>query len=138
MSASRQELLRRIEGHAAPGAIKRIRALFGAADGRAKTLEPVRTTVNETLRLWETRLVTSGLPVPSLNGIRLLVRKLRTLSPEAGIEQYGLTGKEFAGSIFFDRASGEFLGDTIVKRRKKSRETQDLESRFVQPSRKSA
>ena len=138
MSVSCQELLRRVEKHAAPGAKQRIRALFEAPGGKADRLEPVRTRANEALRLWETRLITSGLPAPSLNGIRLLVRRLRTLSRETELEQYGFTVKVFAGSIFFERASGEFLGDTIVKRRSKSRRIQELEAQLFQPSRKSA
>lgn len=138
MSISRHELLRRAEERAAPGARRRIRALFEASGELAEKLEPVQTRADATLRLWETRLITSGLPAPSLHGIRMLVRKLRTLPPDAEIEQYGLTGQIFAGSVFFERASGEFLGDTIVKRRSKSRQIQELEAQLLQPSRKSA
>lgn len=138
MSMNREELLSRIDGEATPGAKMRIRALFEEAAEPLKRMTPVRGKADETMRVWQTRLITSGLPILSLSGIRLLVRKLGTMQPDAEIEQYGLTGKEFAGSVFFDRASGEFLGDTIVKRRKKSQDMLKLDSRLIQPSRKSA
>ena len=136
MSISREELLNRIDGAASPGARKRIRALF--EEDRNASLTPVHNKASETLRLWQTRLITSGLPILSLNGIRLLVRRLGTMPPDAEIEQYGLTGTIFAGSVFFDRASGQFLGDTVVKRRAKSREMQELEAHLFKPARKSA
>jgi hypothetical protein len=118
--------------------MRRIRALLETADGDAERLEPVRTTAKDALHLWETRLITSGLPILALNGIRLLVRKLGTLPPETEVEQYGLTGKQYAGNIFFARNSGVFLGDSIVKRRPKSRQMQELEAQLIRPSRKTA
>jgi hypothetical protein len=36
------------------------------------------------------------------------------MAPEAEIEQFGFSGAAIAGSIFFDRESGEFMGETIV------------------------
>jgi hypothetical protein len=138
MSMSRDELLNRIDGEATPGARKRIRALFEEANSSSCAMKPVRGKADEALRLWQTRLITSGLPILSLNGIRMLVRKLATMPPDAEVEQFGFTGKTFAGSVFFDRASGKFLGDTIVRRRAKSRQMQELEAQLLQPSRKSA
>jgi hypothetical protein len=77
-------------------------------------------------------------PTGIVGGIRSLVERLRTMTPEAEIEQFGFTGKRFAGSVFFDCAGGEFLGDTIVERRAKSRQMLDLEAQLFQSSRKSA
>lgn len=138
MSMSREELMSRIEGEAAPGARRRIRTLFEEAATPFRRMEPVRSKAGEALRVWQTRLITSGLPIISLNGIRSLVRKLGTMPAEAEIEQYGFTGKDFAGSVFFDRASGRFLGDTIVKRHVRSKDIVELESQLSRPSRKSA
>jgi hypothetical protein len=36
------------------------------------------------------------------------------MPPEAEIEQFGFSSKAIAGSIFFNRQSGEFMGETIV------------------------
>jgi len=38
------------------------------------------------------------------------------MPPEAEVEQFGFIGKDFAGSIFFDPRSGEFMGETLVSR----------------------
>jgi hypothetical protein len=46
----------------------------------------------------------------------LLLEKLRNLAPDAIVEQFGIAGSELVGSVFFDRESGHFLGDTIVTR----------------------
>jgi len=138
MSMSRDELLSRIEGDATPGAKRRIRSLFDDACSPSMTMNPVRSKASEALRVWQTRLITSGLPILSLNGIRMLVRKLGTVPPDTEIEQYGFTGKRFAGSVFFDGTSGRFLGDTIVKRHAKSQEMIALEDQLIRPSRKSA
>jgi|SRR5579863_10452131 len=138
MSLSRRELLRRAESGAAPGAMRRIRALFESPHKMSEKLEPVRTSADATLHLWRTRLITSGLPLLSLNGIRLLVRKLQTLPPDTELEQYGLTGPTFAGNVYFHSSTGEFLGDTIVKHHAKSREMLELDARISHPSRKTA
>jgi hypothetical protein len=60
------------------------------------------------------------------------------LPPAAEIEQLGFTGKRFAGSVFFDRTSRDFLGDTIVEWRAKNRQMMDLKTQLFEPSRKSA
>ena len=138
MSVRWDELLIRMNREAPPGARKRFQELFEEGGNPSFVVKPVRGKVNETLRLWETRVKTSRLPSGSLRGIRSLVERLRTLAPEAEVEQFGFTGKGFAGSVFFDCASGEFLGDTIVERRAKSRQMLDLEAQLFQSSRKSA
>jgi hypothetical protein len=75
---------------------------------------PVCIKAAEALRVWETRLGTSRLPGTSTQGIQALVGKLRQMPPEAEIEQFGFSSKAIAGSIFFNRQSGEFMGETIV------------------------
>ena len=138
MTMRKDELLIRINREAPPGARKRFRALLEEGRTPSLVMKPVHSKADEALRLWQTRLITSGLPILSLSGIRMLVKKLGALPPDAEIEQFGFTGKTFAGSVFFDRASGKFLGDTIVKRRAKSPRMRDLEAQLLQPTRKSA
>jgi len=138
MSQTMDDLLTRMNQGAPLAARKRFRALFEESGRPSFALKPVHEKADETLRLWETRLKTSRLPSGSLSGIRSLVGKLRTMRPDAEIEQFGFTGKRFAGAIFFDFASGEFLGDTIVERRAKNSQMLHLETHVFQSSRKSA
>jgi hypothetical protein len=138
MSMTIDDLQTLMNREAPSGARKRFRALFEDGSRSSFVVKPVRAKADETLRLWETRLKTSRLPPGSLRGIRSLVERLRTMRPGAEIEQFGFTGTRFAGSVFFDRASGEFLGDTIVERRAKSRQMLDLEAQLFRSSRKSA
>ena len=138
MTITMDDLLTLMNRKAPPGARSRFRALFEECREPSFAVRPVRGKADEALHLWETRLKTSGLPSGSLKGIRSLVERLRTMSPEAEVEQFGFTGKRFAGSVFFDVPSGEFLGDTIVERRAKSRQMLDFEAQLFQSSRKSA
>jgi hypothetical protein len=138
MSMTMDELLALMNRQAPPEARRRFHALFEDCQKPSFAVKPVRGKADEALRLWKTRLKTSGLPSGSLRGIRSLVGQLRTLAPEAEIEQFGFTGKRFAGSVFFDCASGAFLGDTIVERRPKSRQMLELEAQLFQSSRKTA
>lgn len=132
------DLLTRLNREAPPESRKRFRDLFEEVSTPSFAIKPVRGKAEETLRLWETRLKTSRLPSGSLKGIRSFVDRLRAMPPEADIEQFGFTGKRFAGSVFFDRATGKFLGDTIVERQSKSRQMVEIEAQLFQSSRKSA
>jgi hypothetical protein len=138
MSMTMGDLLTRLNREAPPGSRKRFRAIFEEGSTPSFAVKPVRGKADETLRVWETRLKTSRLPSGSLKGIRSFVDRLRAMPPEAEIDQFGFTGKRFAGSVFFDRASGKFLGDSIVERRTKSRQMVELEAQLFQSSRKSA
>jgi hypothetical protein len=138
MSVTVDELLTRLNREAPPGSRKRFQALLEEGSTASFAVKPVRGKADETLRLWETRLKTSRLPSRSLKGIRSFVERLRAIPPEADIEQFGFTGKRFAGSVFFDRASGKFLGDTIVERHGKSQEMVEVEAQLFQSSRKFA
>jgi hypothetical protein len=138
MSLSASQLLSRVQGQASGDARVRAIALLSEDAAESQRVRAVRSRADKTLRLWKLRLKTSQLPTESLVGIRQLVNRLESLPAETEIEQFGLTGSKYAGSIFFDGGSGEFLGDTIVKRRSKSRKMQELEAHLFKPTRKSA
>jgi hypothetical protein len=94
--------------------------------------------VAEVLSLWEVRYNNKDITGVNIPGAPVLIENLKQMLPEEEVEQYGFTGEKLAGSVFFNRRTGEFLGDTIVKRRAKTQEILDLEARLLHPSRKSA
>jgi hypothetical protein len=118
MSVSKQEILSRLELQEGSAALSRARLLLELSSTRPVSPTPVRINAAEALRVWETRLRTTWLTGPSTQGIQSLVEKLRQMEPDAEIEQFGFTGAAIAGSIFFNRQSGEFVGETIVDKPK--------------------
>jgi hypothetical protein len=138
MSLSVSALRRHLAQSAQPNAAQRLLAVLDSQDLRPSSLNPVRSTALDVLRLWETREKTSALSGPVIPGVANLNAHLSQLPPNAPVEQYSFDTKLRAGSIFIDPATGEFLGDTIVERHPKSQEMLDLEAELFQPSRKSA
>jgi hypothetical protein len=117
---------------------RRALAILNSQDFREDELHSVRNTAREVLGIWRTREKTSALSGVVIPGVASLNTKLSKLSPETPVDQYGFNTPSSAGSIFIDPATGQFLGDTIVKRRGKSQQMLDLEAQLFSPSRKSA
>jgi hypothetical protein len=90
------------------------------------------------LSLWKTREKTSALHGLEIPGVSHLIARLSLLPASALVEQYNVDSESSAGSIFIDPATGDFLGDTIVERRAKSRRMLDFEAELLQSTRKSA
>jgi hypothetical protein len=138
MSSTWQELMTRMPTVEDAESIARVEAFI-----RLNNLQSVhpRSVVNRAdaiLDIWQVRhknTSITGVPIP---GISTLLHNLRRLPPDARVDQYGFTGNYLAGSLFFYRTTGEFLGDTIVERRPKSKKMLELESHILGSSRKSA
>jgi hypothetical protein len=118
--------------------VQRAVAMLDSQGLHSSSINPVRNTAEEVLRLWATREKISRYRGNEIPGVAYLNSRLGRLLPEAPVDQYNFSNETSAGSIFIDPATSEFLGDTIVKRRPKSREMLDLEAQLFQPSRKSA
>jgi hypothetical protein len=116
MSPSKQELLSRIESQAAPTISSRVRSLLKSNGVRSTSSTPVHAAAKELVSVWETRLNNSQSTGKPIQGAQSLIDRLRQIPPEAKVEQFGFIGNAFSGSLFFDSASGEFLGDTVVSR----------------------
>ena len=115
MSVSKQEMLSRLELQEASAALGRARLLLELSSTRPVSPNPVRINAAEALRVWEARLQTASWHTGlSTQGIQSLVEKLRQMPPDAEIEQFA--GGAIAGSIFFNRQSGEFMGETIIEK----------------------
>jgi hypothetical protein len=137
MSTWRQ-LLSRVDGVKYVEALHRADEFIRLNNLESVGQEPVINSAAEVLSLWQVRQKISLMTGVSIPGVQVLIRNLKELSKDSEVEQFGFTGDEQAGSLFFDRRTGAFLGDTIVARRAKSRQMLDLEERSLQPSRKSA
>jgi len=85
------------------------------------------------ISIWQGRLETSKITGFSIPGAPGLIHKLAQMASDSQVEQYGFIGEKFAGCIFFDHQTGEFLGDTIVERRPKSQAMLDLEDQMIDP-----
>jgi hypothetical protein len=138
MSLSVSTLRLRLAQSSPSGDVQRALAILESQDLEPSRLNPVRSTVDETFRLWKTREQTSALSGLLIPGVASLNDRLSKLPSNAQVEQYNFDTKSSSGSIFIDPATGEFLGDTIVERRAKSRQMLDLEAQLFQSSRKSA
>jgi hypothetical protein len=90
------------------------------------------------LSLWKTRKKTSALSGLVIPGLSNLIARVGQLPLDTRIEQYNLEDGSSTGSIFFDPASGKFLGDTIMERRDKSQQMLEMETELFQASRRSA
>jgi hypothetical protein len=134
ISSLRLRLIRSAQG----GATQRALAMLDSEDLKTSGLNPIRNTAMEVLSLWKTREKTSALKGLVIPGVSNLNAQLSKLPSDAQVEQYNVENGSSIGSIFLDPATGEFLGDTIVKRRSKSRHMLDLETQFFHSSRKSA
>ena len=138
MSGTWRQLLSRIDREKHPDALQRVEEFIRTNALETVRLKPAVCSASEILSIWRVREKNSGITGLSIPGARTLVQNLKTLSADSEVEQFSFTGGELAGSVFFSRKTGRFLGDTIVQRRAKSKQLLDLEAELLQPSRKSA
>lgn len=138
MSVTWSELVSRVDRLKFADAFQRVQTFVNWNDLHSARKKPVVNNAAEVLSLWQVRYKNTSITGVSIPGAPDLIRNLKRIPLDAEVEQYGFTGEKLAGSIFFDHETGEFLGDTIVERRAKSKEMLDLEAELLQPSRKSA
>lgn len=138
MRLTNAELQRQL-GRTAPKAdVQRALAMLACRNVKQSSLNPIQSTAAEVLQLWKTRERVSkhtGYRIPGVSG---LIARLSRITADAKIEQYNLESDTSAGSIFIDFATGDFLGDTLVEKREKSREMLDLDAELFGASKKSA
>ncbi len=79
-----------------------------------------RTTVYEAAHLWEVRLQNSLSRKNRLYGAEALLKKLKAMTPQKQLEQVGFSGSGMTGNIYFESASGNFVGALMVKHANKS------------------
>lgn len=132
------DLLLRIDRLGSAEAFNRVQNFVNLNGLHLLRQKPDVNNVAEILSLWQVRYKNTAITDVAIPGASELIRNLMQMPPDAEIEQYGFTGEKLAGSIFLERQTGEFLGDTIVERRPKSQEMLQLEAELLQPSRKSA
>jgi hypothetical protein len=138
MSRVWQQLLSRIDQDRHADALRRARQFLRSNGLKTVRSKPAVRRASEILSIWKVREKNSNLTGVSIPGVETLVRNLEALAADSEVEQFGFTGDEFAGSLFFDRKTRHFLGDTIVERQEKSKRTLDLEAELLEPTRKSA
>jgi hypothetical protein len=138
MSFNLNTLRSRLAEAKSSGVVKRALEMLDSQGIRASALNPVHSRADELLQLWRTREQIAQHRGTLIPGIAYLNARLSELAPEAMVEQYNFDNEKWGGSIFIDPATGDFLGDSIVKRRPKSRQMQELEAQLIRPSRKTA
>jgi hypothetical protein len=138
MSATWNELLSRVNGPTRKDAFNRVQRFVNLNGIQSVKRNPSVNNAADVLSLWQVRHKNTEITGVTIPGAPVLIDNLMKMSPDAEVEQYGFTGEKLAGSIFFNRQTGEFLGDTIVERRAKNQQMLDLEAQLLSPSRKSA
>lgn len=138
MSGTWKQLLARVDSAQHADVLHRANELIRSANLESAAPTSFVNSVTEVLSLWQVRQKISHKTDFTIPGVETLIGNLKALPAESVVEQFGFTGDKLAGSLFFDRKTGAFLGDTIVARRPKSQEMLDLEAQMLQPSRKSA
>lgn len=138
MNQSWQSLLTRIDGSRHPEAYSRVSALIQRNGLESISNKSVVNSASEVLSLWQVRRKNADAVGLSIPGIDLLIRSLSSLPGNSEVVQYGFVGEKLAGSLFFERKTGDFLGDTILEQHPKNQAILDMEARLMRHSRKSA
>jgi len=138
MSATWHELLSRVNGPIRKDAFNRVQRFVNLNGIQSIKRNPSVNNAADVLSLWQVRHKNTEITGVAIPGAPVLIDNLLKMPPDAEVEQYSFTGEKLAGSIFFNRQTGEFLGDTIVERRAKNQQMLDLEGQLLSPSRKSA
>ncbi len=86
------------------------------ASGQPVSAQPEHVAVFEAVMLWRTRLNNVKYTKKPIRGVEWLLKRLETLRPEDELEQFGFTGGELAGNLFFAANNQEFVGVVLVDR----------------------
>lgn len=114
MSQQTAALLAKLEGQRMITVLPRLRGLLESPEGRVLTQSSFHPTVSVLEPIWRVRLQHSQAQGNEIDGLTELLSRLQSLSPNQTIQQFGVTGAEDAGNIFFNVDTGELLGAVIV------------------------
>jgi hypothetical protein len=76
---------------------------------------PARITVAEAFRLWRTRLDVSTQTHHPIDGLSELVEKLRVMTRQKKIDQFGFLGRKSAATLLFEKSNGSYIGAAFVE-----------------------
>jgi hypothetical protein len=112
--ADRISILRRVEAEESHAPEKSLKAWLARKDTRLLSEEPARVTVFQTSHVWRVRLEILRDQGRPLHGAEKFLANLDRLTGQKKLEQFSFTGSELAGEVFFEQASGKFVGSVMV------------------------
>jgi hypothetical protein len=114
----RQAILRRLTG--VENEIAHEAKLWLASKDTESSEEgPANITVHRATQLWRVRFSNIVRRGGHLHGAEALLAKLESLAPNKRLDQFAFHSAAKAGSIFFERTNGQFVGAVIMDQRVK-------------------
>ena len=109
----RKSTLRRLEAEPEDDVLRRTKEWLSRDDTQLIPAQDAHLTAYEAAHLWSVRLQISSAKGKPLFGAELLLSQLERLTPQKQLEQQVFTSPDLAGSLFFEKGNGRFVGAVI-------------------------